>query len=102
MAGVKVIQSQEVGIVYFPLQNKTTMTLLNVAYTPKSNSNLILLDQLPESGILYYDHFDSIILKQGESILEVASRYKNLFILKTGLRGKIMLVQGRSPTYVLT
>ena len=79
------------------------MILLNVAYTPKCDSNLILLGQLCESGISYHDHPDSIILKQGGSTIGVARRYKNLFILKTGLKHKAMLVQGRGRlTYLLS
>ena len=40
------------------------MTLFNVVYTLKCNSNLILLGQLQESDIWYHDHPNSIILKQ--------------------------------------
>ena len=90
-AGGEVIWSPEVGTVHFPLQSGT-MTLLNVAYTPKYDSNLILLGQLRKSGISYHDHPNSIILKQRGSTIGVARRYKNLFILKTGFRDKAMLV----------
>lgn len=41
-AGGEVIRSREVGTVYFSLQSGK-MTLLNVAYTPKCDSNLISL-----------------------------------------------------------
>lgn len=91
----EIIRSQEVDIVYFPLQTDITITLLNVAYTPKCDSNLISLDQLRESGILYYDHSNSMILKQRESILGVASRKKNLFVFETGCTKRAMLIQGR-------
>ena len=79
------------------------MTLVNVAYTLKFDSNLISLGQLCKSGILYHDHPDSMILKQGRSTIGVAKRYKNLFILETGLRDKAILMQGKGqPTYLLS
>lgn len=66
--------------------------LLNIAYTLKCNSNLILLGQFQESDILYHDHPNSIILKQKRGILEAADKYKNLFIFETDLRKKAILV----------
>ncbi len=66
------------------------MTLLNIVYALKYDSNLISLGQLCESGISYYNHSDSIILKKEESTLGIANRYKNLFILETSL--KVMLM----------
>lgn len=80
---------------------KTTMTLLNVAYAPKYDSNLISLRQLHKSGIWYYDYPNSIILRKEGSILRIASRYKNFFVLETSL--KIILVQGKGRlTYFLS
>ena len=103
-AGGEIIHSQEVSTVHLLLQSgKTTMTLLNVAYAPKCDSNLISLGQLRESGILYHDHPNSMVLKQGGSTLGVASRYKNLFVLETGSKAKAMLVKRRGrPTYLLS
>lgn len=102
-AGGEIIRSQEVGTVHLPLQSGTTMTLLNVAYTSKCDSNLILLGQLRESRISYHDHPDSMVLKQGGGTLGMAGRHKNLFVLETGLRAKAMLVRGRGrPTYLLS
>lgn len=92
IVGGKVIRSQEAGKVYLSLQNGTTMTLLNVIYTSKCNSNLILLGQLQELGILYHNYPNSIILKQKGSTLRMAGRYKNLFIFGTSLKEKAMLV----------
>ena len=103
-AGGEIIHSQEVGTVHLTLQSgKTTMTLLNVAYAPKCDSNLISLGQLRKSGISYHDHPDSMALKQGGSTLGVANRHKNLFVLETGSKAKAMLVKGRGrPTYLLS
>lgn len=102
-AGDKIIHSQEVGTVYLLFQSgKTTITLLNIIYTPKCNSNLISLGQLRKSGILYHNHPNFMILKQKRSTLRVANKYKNLFILETGLKAKAMLVKERDrPTYLL-
>lgn len=68
------------------------MILLNVTYTSKYDSNLILLGQLCKSGMSYHNHPDFMIFMQEESIIGIAGRYKNLFILETGLKGKAMLV----------
>ena len=102
-AGGDIIRSKEVGTVHLPLQSgKTTMTLLNVAYAPKCDSNLISLGQLRDSGISYHDHPNSMVLKQGGSILGIANRHKNLFVLETGSKAKAMLVRGRGRlTYLL-
>lgn len=71
------------------------MTLLNIAYTPKCDPNFILLGHLCKSEISYNNYPGSIIHKQRESRIGVAKRYKNFFILETGLKGKAMLVQER-------
>lgn len=79
------------------------MTLFNVAYTSKYDSNLISLGQLRKSGISYYDYFDSMILKQGKSKIELVLRYRNLFILKTESENKVMLMrEWGCPTYLLS
>lgn len=75
------------------------MTLLNIAYTPKYDLNPISLGQLQELDILYFNHPNSTILRQKKSILGVANKKKNLFVLETSLIEKAMLVQGKSqPT----
>lgn len=64
MARGKIIHSQEVDKVHLTLQSrKTTMTLLNVVYAPKCDSNLISQGQLHKSDISYYNHLNSIVLK---------------------------------------
>ena len=100
----KIIYFQEVGIVHLLLQiGKTTMTLLNVAYALKCDSNLISLEQLHESGILYHNHLNSMVLKQGKSTFGVANRYKNLYVFKIGLKAKAILMKKRGrPTYLLS
>ena len=103
-AGRDIIRSEQVETVILPLKKCSQLTLCNVAYALKCNSNLISLDQLRETGISYYDHLEYMVLKQGESIIGSATRRKNLFVLDTQLPpGKAMLVKERGkPTYLLT
>lgn len=56
----EVIQFQEVETVHLSLPNGK-ITLFNIAYTSKYNSNLISLGQLCKLEISYYNHSDSII-----------------------------------------
>lgn len=98
----KVIQSQKVSIMHFSLQS-WKITLVNVAYILKCNFKLILLGQLRKLRILYYDHSYFIILKQGKSTIRLVVRYKNVFILETGLKDKTMLIWERvRPTYLFS
>lgn len=71
------------------------MMLLNIVYAPKYNFNLILLEQLHKSGILYYNYPNFIVLKQKKNTLRVANKQKNLFVFKTGLKAKEMLMKKR-------
>lgn len=44
-----------------------------------------------------------MVFKQGENIFRVANRHKNLFVLKTGLKAKVMLVRRKGrPTYLFS
>lgn len=72
---------------------KKTITLLNIAYTPKWDSNLILFGQLRKLKISYYDRPDSMIFRKKGSTLGIANRYKNLFVLETSQ--KVILVRGK-------
>lgn len=102
MARRKVIQFQEIETVHLSFQSKK-MILFNIVYIPKCNSNLILLGQLRKSGISYHDHPDSMILKQKESKIELAVKYKNLFIFETKSENKAMFMQEKSClTYLLS
>lgn len=63
IARSEIIWTQKVDTIHFYLQTDTIMTLLNIIYTLKYDSNLISLDQFHESVILYHNHPNSIILK---------------------------------------
>lgn len=88
--------------VHFLLQSKTT-TQFNIAYTLKCDSKLISLSQLYKSEISYHNLPNCMIFKQKRNTIEITRRYKNLFMLKAGLKDKAMLVQGRGrPIYLLS
>lgn len=89
----KIIRSNEIDIIYLSNRNGVIITFINVAYTPKCNSNFILLGQLQESGITYYKHLNYMILKQRDNTIGLASRLKNFFILDTKTVKKMIIIQ---------
>ena len=95
---------EQVETIVLPLGNGSELTFSNVAYAPECNSNLISLGQLRETGILYHNYPEYIVLKQRGNVIGVATRKKNLFVLDTrSLSDKVMLVKGRGrPTYLLS
>lgn len=69
----KIIRLENVGIKKPTLLNKIKITLLNVAYYPKSNSNLISLSWLRETRISYHVYPESmILLKKARNIIDSA------------------------------
>lgn len=74
--------------------------LPNIVYASKNNFNLISLGELYKLGILYHDYLNSMVFKQKRSTIRIANRYKNLFILETGLKTKAMFIRKKSqPIY---
>lgn len=69
------------------------MTLLNIVYALKCDSNLISLEQFYDSEISYRNHPDSMILKQRGNIFKIANKHKNFFDLKTNFKAKAMLMR---------
>ena len=100
----QVIRSEYVGTVVIPLKDGQSIKLEGVTYTPESNSNLISLCQLRESGIGYHDDPTSMTLRRGSEVIAYAKRNQNLFILDTVTVGKFMLATeavtttNRTPT----
>lgn len=88
----EIIRSEDISSVHFPTYSGTIITLNHITYTPRCNSNLILLGQLRELGITYYDYPTQMILKQGGNTIESASRHKNFFVLNTKASKKAMIV----------
>ena len=103
-AGGNIIRSSQIGTVTLSLKNGSNLTLSNVAYTPECDSNLISLGQLRETGISYHNPAKCMVLKQKGKTIGLATRRKNLFILKTQTTpSKTMLVKSRGrPTYQLS
>lgn len=65
------------------------MILLNIIYTPKYNSNLILLGQLWKSEILYYNHPNFMILRTKVNTFGIANRYNNFFGPRNQLKSHV-------------
>lgn len=66
-----------------PLENSLQLTLANVAYTPKCDSNFIFLGQLQETGISYHNYPKYMVLKRVENVIGSEIRKRNLFVLDT-------------------
>lgn len=81
------IRIKEIGIVSIPLSNDTLIEFYNVALAPNCNSNLILLGQLRESGITYYDNLIAMILMRKGKIIAQAKRNQNFSTLDLALPG---------------
>lgn len=98
------IRSEYVVTVVIPLKDDQSIKLEGVTYPPESNSNLISLCQLRESGIGYQDDPTSMTLRRGSEVIAYAKRNQNLFILDTVTVGKFMLATeavtttNRTPT----
>lgn len=58
--------------------------------TPKYNLNLILLGQLQESGIIYYDNLGIITLMRGNKIITHVKKGHNLFTLNLAIPDQVM------------
>lgn len=98
--GREIIRSKKTGIVYLSMCNGVTITFNNFTYTLRWDSNLILLIQLWELDITYYDYLERMILKQGGNTIRLASKYKNFFILDTKTTKKVMITKKKGrPTY---
>ena len=62
-AGGTIIRSSQVGTITFSIENGLQLMLSNVAFIPECDSNLISLGQLRETGILYHDYPEQMVLK---------------------------------------
>lgn len=52
----------------------------NIIYTLEYNFNLISIGQLQETGILYHDHLECIILKKAGNLIGFTTRRNNIFV----------------------
>ena len=92
IAKKEIIRLEEVKLVYLHTNTGTTVTLKNVAYTPRYNFKLILLGQLQESHITYHHHPKYMILRQRKNSIRSTNKYKNLFILYTKTMDKKLII----------
>jgi len=69
------------------------LLLKNVVFISKCTSNLILLEQLQHSNIIYQDENSRIILIRDEYTIVSVQWVKNLFIFNIMRKSVIMIVQ---------
>lgn len=79
------------------------MTLSNVAFASRYNSNLISLGQLRmKAGISEHNHSESMIFKKTRNIISSIKQKKNLFVLDLQENvDMIMIAQGRGKLIYL-
>ena len=70
MARSGIIRLEQVEIVILFFENSLELTLTNVIYTLECNSNLISLGQLQHTSILYHNHSENMVLKQGGKTMD--------------------------------
>ena len=86
-----IIRLEHVGIVTLFLQNSLKFTFINITYAPESDFNFISLGKLRKTGILYHDHYENMILKQGGKTIGSVIRKQNLFVLDIQISGAILV-----------
>lgn len=74
--------------------------LRNIALASSGDSNLILLEQLQESGITYYINPNTIRLMRNKKTIAHARRNHILFILKPGIPDQVILVINRAMAII--
>lgn len=72
IANRDIIRSEKVSTIQLALLNRLNITLLNIAFTLRYDSNLISLGQLKKARISYHNHPKSIILKKTRNIIGLA------------------------------
>lgn len=66
------LRLEEVDMIKLTLLNGLDMTLSNIAFAQRCDSNLIFLRQLRGANILYHNQLESMILKKAEIIIGLA------------------------------
>ena len=95
IARKEIIKLDKVDTILLSTCSRATITLNNVIYIPRCDSNLISLGQLQEAGSTYHDYPKQMMLKHKGNIIRSVSRFKNSFILNTKTNRKMMMIQGR-------
>lgn len=98
MAIGQIIRIKEVGTISILLTGRRTIELHNVALAPNCDLNLISLEQLRESGILYHDNPSIMTLIRGGEIIAHFKKNYNLFILDKAMLGQVMSAISRAMT----
>lgn len=71
-ADENILTLEEVDMIKLTLLNGLDMTLSNIAFVQRCDSNLIFLRQLRRANILYHNQLESMILKKAEIIMGLA------------------------------
>lgn len=66
------LRLEKIDIIKLTLLNGLDMTLSNIAFAQRYDSNLIFFRQLREANILYYNQLESMILKRAGIIMDLA------------------------------
>lgn len=102
MAIGQVIQIKEINNVSILLTDNNYIELKNVILAPGYDSNLILLGQFQETGIIYHDNPIAMTLIQQRKVITHAKRTRNLFILNLAQPGRVMVTMTIQPRVMAT
>lgn len=76
--------------------------MYNVALVLEYDSNLISLEQLRESRIIYYDNPEAMTLMKDGKVIIYTKKERNIFTLNLAQPGKAMArTDQRRPTYLI-
>lgn len=89
-------------MVQIALVNGKGIKLEGVTLVPDCESNLILLGQLQDNEITYYNNASLILLMQDGLPIAYARRDRNLFILDLATPGKVMQVNTNIQAIITT
>lgn len=78
-AAGQIIWTEKIRTVLIPLSSER-IELHNVVLASRCNSNLILLEQLRDSGITYYDNPDTKILMRNGKVIAHTKRANSLYL----------------------
>lgn len=92
-AGKKIIRSEEIGTLSIPLANGKSIELLDIAFIPECNSNLISLRQLRETGITFHDNPNHMTLIRHGVVIAQAKQHRNFFILDRAIPKTVIKIR---------
>lgn len=88
----QIMQTEEVDTVFIPLVDSMRIKLYNVALAMNCYLNLILLEQLQKSGILYHNNPKIMTLIRDQKIIAHAKKYRNFITFDRAMYGQLMSI----------